>query len=41
MTGTGARMEAARGGVEFHSVIVCVDDNTGRATSIRRYTIAE
>jgi metallophosphoesterase (TIGR00282 family) len=38
MTGTGARMEAARGGVELHSVIVSVDDHTGQAKSIRRYT---
>ena len=36
-----AGMEAARGGVELHSVIVDVDEATGRATSIRRYTIAE
>jgi calcineurin-like phosphoesterase len=40
MMGTGARMEAARGGVELHSVIVSVDDHTGQAKSIRRYTIA-
>jgi metallophosphoesterase (TIGR00282 family) len=41
ITATGARMEAARGGVELHSVIVDVDDDTGHARSIRRYTIAE
>lgn len=41
LTATGARMEAARGGVELHSVIVSVDENTGKAESIKRYTIAE
>jgi 2',3'-cyclic-nucleotide 2'-phosphodiesterase len=41
LTGTGARMEAARGGVELHSVIATFDDTTGRAQSIKRYTVAE
>ncbi len=41
ITAVGSRMEAARGGVELHSVIVTVDDDTGQATAIRRYTIAE
>src|SRR5687768_8111204 len=41
ITGVGTRMEAARGGVELHSVIVEVNDDTGQAKAIRRYTIAE
>jgi calcineurin-like phosphoesterase len=32
-------MEAARGGVELHSVIVDVDESTGLARSIRRHAI--
>jgi metallophosphoesterase (TIGR00282 family) len=40
LTGIPVRMEAARGKVELHSVIVEVDEATGKATSIRRYTIA-
>jgi metallophosphoesterase (TIGR00282 family) len=32
------KMEAAKGRVELHAVIVDVDENTGRARSIRRYT---
>ncbi|HEY1203783.1 MAG: TIGR00282 family metallophosphoesterase [Bryobacteraceae bacterium] len=40
LTGIPVRMEAARGKVELHSVIVEVDEATGTATSIRRYTIA-
>jgi hypothetical protein len=40
LTGIPVRMEAARGKVELHSVIVEVDEATGAATSIRRYTIA-
>jgi hypothetical protein len=31
-------MEAARHGAELHGVIVEVDDATGRATAVRRYT---
>jgi len=34
------RMEVARGRVEFHSVIVDVEDATGRATAVRRFTLA-
>lgn len=34
------KMEAARSGAELHSVIVDVDESTGKARSIRRYTIA-
>lgn len=32
------KMEAAKGKVELHSVIVDVDESSGRARSIRRYT---
>jgi metallophosphoesterase (TIGR00282 family) len=41
LTGVGSRMEAARGGVELHAVIVDVDEATGKARGIRRYTVAE
>jgi hypothetical protein len=41
MTGVPSRMEAARGGVELHAVIVDVDETTGKATAIKRYTVAE
>lgn len=41
LTSLPVRMEAARGRPELHSVIVAIDDATGRATSVRRYTIAE
>ena len=41
LTGVPSRMEAARGGVELHSVIVEVDETTGKATAIRRHTVAE
>lgn len=34
------RMEVARGRVEFHAVIVDVEDATGRATAVRRFTLA-
>ncbi len=40
LTGIPVRMEPARGKVELHSVILEVDESTGRAISIRRYTIA-
>lgn len=40
LTGLPVRMEAARGKVELHSVIVEVDDSTGKAISIRRHAIA-
>jgi metallophosphoesterase (TIGR00282 family) len=33
------RMEAAKGGTELHSVILEVDETTGRAVSIRRHTV--
>jgi calcineurin-like phosphoesterase len=32
-------MEAAKRGVELHSVIIEVDETTGRAVSIRRYAL--
>jgi hypothetical protein len=32
-------MEAARGGVELHAVIVDVDESTGKAIGIRRYEL--
>jgi 2',3'-cyclic-nucleotide 2'-phosphodiesterase len=41
LTSVGSRMEAARGGVELHAVIVDVDEATGKARSIKRYTVAE
>jgi metallophosphoesterase (TIGR00282 family) len=41
LTGIPVRMEAARGGVELHSVIVDVDETTGKATAIRRCTVPE
>ncbi len=39
LTGMPVRMEAAKGTVELHSVIIEVDSDTGRAVSIRRHTI--
>jgi hypothetical protein len=39
MTGLPVRMEAARKSVELHSVIVEIDDKTGKAVSIRRHTV--
>jgi metallophosphoesterase (TIGR00282 family) len=41
LTAVPVRMEAARGGVELHAVIVDADESTGKATSIRRYTLSE
>ena len=38
LTGLPVRMEAARNKVELHSVLVEVDETTGRALSVRRYT---
>ncbi len=40
LTGIPVRMEVARGKVELHSVIVEVDESTGKAVSIRRHTLA-
>lgn len=39
LTGLPVRMEAAKHGVELHSVIVDVDETTGRARAVRRHTI--
>jgi metallophosphoesterase (TIGR00282 family) len=39
LTSMPVRMETARGKVELHAVIVDVDEQTGKATSIRRHTI--
>lgn len=40
LTGIPVRMEAARGTVELHGVIVTADEATGKATRVRRYTVA-
>jgi metallophosphoesterase (TIGR00282 family) len=40
LTGIPVRMEAARDKVELHSVIIEVDETTGKAVSMRRYTVA-
>jgi metallophosphoesterase (TIGR00282 family) len=39
LTALPVRMEAARGGPELHSVILEVDDATGKARSFRRHTV--
>jgi hypothetical protein len=39
LTGIPVRMEPARGKVELHSVIVEVDESTGKAISIRRHSV--
>jgi calcineurin-like phosphoesterase len=39
LTAQPVKMEAARGKPELHSVIVEVDDATGKAIAIRRHTI--
>jgi metallophosphoesterase (TIGR00282 family) len=39
LTALPVRMEPAKGSVELHSVIVEVDDATGKATGIRRHTV--
>src|SRR5229473_5285105 len=39
LTQLPVRMEAARHGAELHAVIIEVDETTGRAAAIRRYTI--
>ncbi len=41
LTSINIRMEAAKKGAELHAVIVDVDETTGRARSIRRYTTTE
>ena len=40
LTGMPIRLETAKAGIELHGVIVTVDDASGRATEIRRYTVA-
>jgi metallophosphoesterase (TIGR00282 family) len=39
LSGLPVRMEAARHGAELHSVIIEIDEETGKARSIRRHTI--
>ena len=39
LSGLPVRMEAAKHGVELHSVIVDVDEETGKARAFRRHTI--
>ena len=39
LTGMPARMEAAKGMVELHSVVVDIDEATGRARAIERHTV--
>jgi metallophosphoesterase (TIGR00282 family) len=39
LTGIPVRMEPARGKVELHSVIIEVDEASGRAISVRRYEL--
>jgi hypothetical protein len=39
MTAMPIRMEAARQGVELHAVIIEADETSGKATSVRRYTL--
>jgi 2',3'-cyclic-nucleotide 2'-phosphodiesterase len=39
LTALPVRMEAARHGVELHSVIVDVDEATGKARAVRRHTV--
>jgi metallophosphoesterase (TIGR00282 family) len=41
LTSLPVRMEAAKNQVEFHSVIVDIDEDTGKARQIRRHTITD
>jgi hypothetical protein len=41
LTSIPIRMEAAKGGVELHAVIVEVDESTGRARSVKPYILNE
>jgi hypothetical protein len=41
LTALPVRMEAARQGAEFHSVLIEADDQTGKAISVRRYAITD
>jgi 2',3'-cyclic-nucleotide 2'-phosphodiesterase len=40
LTSMPIRMEAAKGKVELHSVIIDVDESTGQARNIRRHTVS-
>jgi calcineurin-like phosphoesterase len=39
LTALPVRMEPAKGGAELHSVIVEVDDGTGKALAVKRHTV--
>ncbi len=39
LTSLPIRLDAAKGGPELHSVIITVDEASGQATAIRRYSI--
>jgi 2',3'-cyclic-nucleotide 2'-phosphodiesterase len=41
LTSLPIRMEAAREGPELHSVIVEIDESTGKATNVRRFTTSD
>lgn len=41
LTAMPVRMEAARGGVELHGVIVEADESTGKAVGVRRYCMRD
>lgn len=41
LTAMPVRMEAAKRGAELHAVILTVDEETGKATSVRRYSIKQ
>ena len=38
LTAMTIRLDAAKGGAELHATIIAVDDNTGKAVSVRRYS---
>src|SRR5277367_5682378 len=40
LTGMPIRLDAAKGGVELHAVIVEVDEASGKATAIRRLCLS-
>ena len=41
LTSLPVRMEAAKSGVELHGVVIEADETTGKAVSLRRYTVRE
>lgn len=41
LTAMPVRMEAAKRGAELHAAILSVDEETGKATSVRRYSIEQ